>query len=86
MYKNPVMTIEWYDAAFTDDEAVVDETFPPTQLTCGFVIEENDEHVHIATNVYYNMEKKVVQPIDGFLIPKSAIVSVRKIGFYEGDE
>ena len=79
---NPICAILWRDAAFTDDSAHLN--VPPTpRLTCGFIIETNDEFTNIACSVSYNKETGEIIPADGFIIPDKAIIDFRKIDFYD---
>ncbi len=76
------MAILWQDAAHTDQDELP-EALPEPQLTCGFIIESTDTYINIATNVNYNKEASILEPVDGFVIPKDSIISVRKIRNYE---
>ncbi len=79
---NPVCTILWQDAAYTDDLGTLDVIPSPT-LTCGFIIETNDEYTNIASSVSYDNKTKKIVALDGFIIPEKAILEFRKIDFYE---
>jgi hypothetical protein len=74
-----IVAIEWFDAGYTDKESSLD-VFPPLQHTFGALIEETDEYVNVAVNMYG--ENNISEPIDGFLIPKSTIVRMFDIGVY----
>lgn len=76
------MAIQWHDAAHTQLEDLP-EAPPEPQLTCGFIIESNEHHTNIATNVSYDADTGTLVPVDGFVIPDAAIISTRKIGDYD---
>ncbi len=82
MNKNPCVCILWNDAAYTNDKKVL-SSVPPPQLTCGFVIDENKEYINLSVNSYYVKGKKVIQPIDGFIIPIGSIINFKKMNFYD---
>jgi|GEM_PF-1060465 len=77
-----IIVVEWFDAGYTDKESSVD-VFPPAQHTVGVLVEETDEYVHVAVNMY--CENEIVEPIDGFFIPKATIVRMSDIGPYVCD-
>lgn len=70
--KIKVCAILWRDAGYTYGKKI--PTFPHLQLTVGFIIEANDEFTNIAMNVGHDPKTKKLWPIDGFIIPKKAIV------------
>ncbi|NTV22668.1 MAG: hypothetical protein HGB03_03885 [Candidatus Yonathbacteria bacterium] len=74
-----IVVVEWFDAGYTDKESSVD-VFPPAQHTVGVLVEETDEYVHVAVNMY--CENGIVEPIDGFFIPKATIAHMRDVGPY----
>ncbi len=80
MKKNPVCTLLWRDAAYTFETELPQE-FPKPRLTAGFIIETNDSHTFIATNVSYDELGEII-PVDGFVIPEKSIVEFKKIGNY----
>lgn len=81
MKKNPVCTVLWRDAAYMF-ELRPPKDIPRPQLTTGFIIEANDEYIFIATNVSYDMHTGSLVPIDGFIIPRKAVIGFKKIGDY----
>lgn len=83
-YKNPVCVIYWRDAAYVYDKNFPDEE-PSLQVTAGFTVKANDSYVNIATNINYNRATGELWPVDGFIIPKSAIVEFKKIGFLNNE-
>ncbi|MCL4405116.1 MAG: hypothetical protein M1361_01360 [Patescibacteria group bacterium] len=72
----PIRALLWRDAGyvFTKNPAQ-----PDLQLTTGLIIEENDEFVNIAVNVDYNPRTHKIFAVDGFIIPKGAIVKTEEI-------
>ena len=80
----PVCALWWKDAAYSYGEKLT-SALPPTQLTAGFVMAATDEYVNIATNVDYDEKDKTIWPIDGFVIPKKAIVEFKRIGPLHGE-
>jgi hypothetical protein len=82
MKKNPIYVILWRDAAYTFESEVPKE-LPRPRLTVGFIIKTNNEYTFIATNVSYEKETGNISPIDGFIIPKEAIIESKKINDYE---
>jgi hypothetical protein len=81
MKKNPVCAIMWRDAAYTFEKNIPLE-FPKPRLTAGFICKVEDKYTFIATNVAYNTETHKLTAVDGFVIPKGAIIEFRKIGDY----
>ncbi len=82
-YKNPICTILWRDAAYTDDIQALENETPKINLTCGFIIETNEQWTNIACSVHYDKEKKSMVPTNGFIIPENAIIEFKKIDFYD---
>ncbi len=82
MSRNPVCAILWRDATYSFIDEVPQE-LPSPQLTCGFIIKATNDYAFIATNVSYDPKTKTIHPIDGMIIPEKAIISFRKIDFYD---
>lgn len=77
--RNPVCVLLWRDASWSHTKKP--PGLPPLQLTTGFIIETNDEFTNIAMSVNYNPITRNLWPVDGFIIPKKAIVKFKLIGF-----
>ena len=77
--KNPVCIIKWQDAAYSFDGEL--EDFPRPTITVGFIAKATDEYVHIMCSADYNEKTKKLTPRDGLLVPSSAIIEFRKIGY-----
>lgn len=75
----PVCAVWWRDAAYSYERELPRE-FPHTQLTTGFVMVATDDYLNIATNVSYDEKNGTIWPIDGFVIPKKAVVEFMKVG------
>ncbi|MFH1192702.1 MAG: hypothetical protein V1656_00045 [Candidatus Jorgensenbacteria bacterium] len=56
------------------------------EATAGFTVKATDSYVNIATNANYNLTTHGLWPVDGFVIPKNAIVKFRKIGFTHNEK
>lgn len=78
--KNPVCVIWWRDAAYSYEKELPKEV-PPIQTTTGFIIVATNEFTNIAVNTNYNLNENTLWPIDGFVVPKRAIVKFKKIGW-----
>lgn len=70
--KVKVCAILWRDASFIYTKKLAD--LPMLQLTTGFIIEDNKEFINIAMNVNYNPKVNKFWALDGFIIPKKAVV------------
>ena len=79
MKKNPVCAILWRDAAYSY-EVEIPKEIPLPRLCTGFIVETNDTHTFIATNVSYDASTGSIDPIDGLIIPEGMIVQFRKVG------
>jgi len=81
MNKNLIKAVLWNDAAYSNLDKLPDFV-PPPRLTVGLIIEDNKEFINIAMNVYYYSDDNTIDQIDGFLIPKNTIISIKEIGDY----
>lgn len=71
------------DAAYSYEKKLPRST-PNEQLTAGFIVEATDDYTNIATNVHYDPGTKKIQRVDGFVIPKKAVIEFRRIGNLHG--
>jgi hypothetical protein len=78
--KNPVCVVYWNDAAYSYEDKLPDNP-PQLQLTAGFVIKATDNYINITTNVNFNKANGRLSPVDGFVLPRSAMVRFKKIGW-----
>lgn len=78
MYKKGLSIVEWQDAAYSFEKEL--PLFPPIpNTTYGIIVDDTPEYINIATNVEIDSEKNWVTLVDGFLIPKQAILKIEKI-------
>lgn len=83
-HNNPVCAVMWLDAMYSFDKEYKKDRLHP-QLTTGFVMEANDEFLNLATNVNCDPKTGELWPVDGFVIPKKAILKfVRLKNIYDG--
>ena len=54
---------------------------PLLQVTCGFIVSAEATLTNIAVNVNFNPKDNSLWPVDGFVIPKKAIIKFKKIGW-----
>lgn len=76
--RNPVGALLWLDAGYSFEKRFPGK-FPQPQITAGFIIESNKDYINIATNVKYNEETDSIWPVDGFVIPGTAILKFKKL-------
>lgn len=81
--KNPICAITWRDAAYSY-EKILPQKMPPIKVACGFVVRATDQWINMATNVNYNPKTKKLWPVDGFVIPRKAIINFRKLKYFNG--
>lgn len=69
--------INWTDAAYSYREDF--PGFPTENTVLGCIVEENSSFVKIATN--FKIKSDNIYTVDGLLIPKTMIKSMRKLNF-----
>jgi len=84
-HKNPVCAITWRDAFYSFAEEPPKEC-PLPNVTVGFIVEENERYVNIATNVLYERKDHTITPIDGLVIPRGCIIAFEKLSYFDAEE
>jgi len=78
--KKEVYAILWKEASFTYED-ISDNDIPNVlRTTVGFIIEAKKDYIKIATNIVFNESDQNMELIDGFIIPKRAIISKKRVG------
>jgi len=77
--KHTIYSILWRDAAYLYKKELP-PVLPFPQLTIGFIVDETDKFINIATNVDYDESTGDYVADDGYLIPKKTIVKINKVG------
>lgn len=77
--KHTIRSILWRDAAYSY-ERELPPALPFPQLTVGFIVDETDKFINIATNVDYDESTGDYIADDGYLIPKKTIIKIDAIG------
>lgn len=78
MYKKGLSIVEWQDAAYSFEKELP-PSFPISNTTYGLIVEDTPEHINIATNVKIDSRNNWVTLVDGFLIPKQAILKIQNL-------
>jgi hypothetical protein len=73
---NQLYEVAWQDAAYSYDDELP-EYLPGIQKTTGYITEETEGYINIA--VSFKSDSKRSAPSDGFVIPRGAILSIKKI-------
>lgn len=77
-YKKGLSIVEWQDAAYSFEKEL--PPYPPIpNTTYGLIVEDTSEHINIATNVHIDSKNNWITLVDGFLIPKQAILKIEDL-------
>lgn len=76
--KDIVCAVAWLDASYVFSKKLPKHP-PQPQITVGFLVEDMDSYLNIATNIRFDPKTKISWPIDGFIIPKKTILEFKKL-------
>lgn len=78
--RQSVYAVLWQDAAFTFLKTLP-KKFPPLQLSFGTIIAQTKTSVTVGMNCHFDAARRTITSVkDGFLIPRKAIVAMKRIG------